>query len=557
MKAAAPLASRRRPLLLLTLVCVACLVPFLRKPFDGDDPLFFWAAQQIQAHPLDFYGFRVYWDLSEQPMWEVTKNPPLASYYLALAASLVGWSEAALHLAFLLPTIASAWGIYRIAERCCSRPLLAALTAVLTPAFLVSATSVMCDVLMLAFWVWAIVYWDLGLEQNSLRLGALAGFLMGLCALSKYFGLSLIPLLLVAGCLYRRPGRWLAALIVPIVMVLAYQWWSHALYGTDLVREAAAYASAAQAKSPISAFGRVAVTLAFAGGCVGGIYWFAPLLGSRLLLMVGAVLVPVVAWLVYLSGQIGPFHVVHGGEARWEVILPFAVYTVGGAGLVLLAATDLISHRDRWSVVLFLWTVGTLVFTAFVNWTINGRSILPLVPAAGILIVRRLEQGGWLDRPPWQFGWPLVPAGILALMVAIGDYREAERNWTRAAAVYERIGQPTRADSQSARVWFTGNLGYLYYMKERGAQVLNFQHLHLEPGDFLVLPEDMPSPPRAIAGPFGEVEVPGSWGPTTASGALGAGFYTNRWGPLPFAFGATPPVHYRILRVVPRSKGPR
>jgi hypothetical protein len=40
------------------------------------------------------------------PMWDITKNPPLACHYLAAAAAVVGWSEAALHAAFLLPAVA-------------------------------------------------------------------------------------------------------------------------------------------------------------------------------------------------------------------------------------------------------------------------------------------------------------------------------------------------------------------------------------------------------------------------------------------------------------------
>ncbi len=36
----------------LALVTVAALVPFIGKPFNMDDPLFIWAAHQIQAHPM-------------------------------------------------------------------------------------------------------------------------------------------------------------------------------------------------------------------------------------------------------------------------------------------------------------------------------------------------------------------------------------------------------------------------------------------------------------------------------------------------------------------------
>src|SRR5437879_5859100 len=117
----------RRPVadqLLLAGLTLAMLLPFLRKAVHIDDPLFLWAAWQIQAHPADFYGFTVNWYVVEEPMHAVTKNPPLASYYLAAGAALFGRSEASLHAAMLLPAIGVVIGAYRLARRLCSQPLI-------------------------------------------------------------------------------------------------------------------------------------------------------------------------------------------------------------------------------------------------------------------------------------------------------------------------------------------------------------------------------------------------------------------------------------------------
>src|ERR1700730_11506065 len=96
------LASRRRslaPALVLSLACVACLAPFAGKAFHIDDPLFVWTAQHIREQPRDFYGFSVNCYFWSMPMSEVTKTPPLACYFLALAGALFGWSEVSLHIA--------------------------------------------------------------------------------------------------------------------------------------------------------------------------------------------------------------------------------------------------------------------------------------------------------------------------------------------------------------------------------------------------------------------------------------------------------------------------
>lgn len=90
-----------RDCLILVAVTLACLLPFVGKAFNIDDPMYLWAAEHILAHPLDFYGFAGNWDGVLRPAPEIIKNPPVASYYIALAASVGGFGERALHLAFL------------------------------------------------------------------------------------------------------------------------------------------------------------------------------------------------------------------------------------------------------------------------------------------------------------------------------------------------------------------------------------------------------------------------------------------------------------------------
>lgn len=61
------------------------LVPYVNKAFHIDDPLFIWPAKHIRTEPLDFYNFNVNWNGTMMPMWTRSQNPPLTSYYLALA----------------------------------------------------------------------------------------------------------------------------------------------------------------------------------------------------------------------------------------------------------------------------------------------------------------------------------------------------------------------------------------------------------------------------------------------------------------------------------------
>src|SRR5947209_19117400 len=97
------------PVFWVSAACVACLIPFTNKAFHIDDTLFIYAARQIQEDPINFYGFLVNWYGAERGMWWTMQNPPLASYYIAVASSLFGESEPALHLAFLLLAVGGIW----------------------------------------------------------------------------------------------------------------------------------------------------------------------------------------------------------------------------------------------------------------------------------------------------------------------------------------------------------------------------------------------------------------------------------------------------------------
>jgi 4-amino-4-deoxy-L-arabinose transferase-like glycosyltransferase len=80
----------------------------------------------------------------------VMQNPPGNAYFIAAARSLFGWQERALHAVYLVPALAAALGTYRLARRLCrtggaecatGSAVVGALCAVLTPAFIVSATT--------------------------------------------------------------------------------------------------------------------------------------------------------------------------------------------------------------------------------------------------------------------------------------------------------------------------------------------------------------------------------------------------------------------------------
>lgn len=142
----------------------AILLPFSDKAFHMDDPMYIWAAKHIVSDPVNFYGFNVNWFGIETPMPYAMKNPPLVSYYIAFAASIFGFGEKAIHTAMIIPAIAAGVGTFILAKRLCAMPFTAALICIVTPVFVISSSTVMCDTLMLALWIWAVILWIEGLE---------------------------------------------------------------------------------------------------------------------------------------------------------------------------------------------------------------------------------------------------------------------------------------------------------------------------------------------------------------------------------------------------------
>jgi 4-amino-4-deoxy-L-arabinose transferase-like glycosyltransferase len=533
----------RHPSWFLAFATLIVLLPFASKPFNIDDPLFVWVARHIQSHPMDPYGFNVNWYGYDWPLWDITKNPPLACYYLAAAGGLFGWSEMALHGAFLLPASAVVLGTYRLAARLCQRPLLAAFLTLFAPVFLVSSTTLMCDIPMLAFWVWALVFWMEGTERKRPGYFAAAAVLMSLAALTKYFGACLLPLVAVWSVGRKRPFReWLGWLALPVIALVAYQLATHALYGHGLLADAGKYATAIHGSSELQS---LLTALTFTGGCLATVTFFAPFLWARREVIIGAVASAAGAGVLFLA-------VKNSTNPGAGEILQILLWAAGGVSVLALAIVDFNRRRDADSLLLACWVLGTFIFTAFFNWIINGRSLLPMTIPAAILVARRLEQlaSAGVKFSPMALFVPALAGGALAIGVTVADYFLALAPQAVAAAVHSAYGDGKH------RLWFQGHWGFQYYMEKDGATALDLQHIQLTQGDYIAMPSGN-SNVYPLKEPVTELETfsaPPFGCLTTMDKQTGAGFYASLWGPLPFAFGSVTPQSVTVFAYDPTGE---
>ncbi|MBI4115484.1 MAG: glycosyltransferase family 39 protein [Candidatus Omnitrophica bacterium] len=538
----------KNPALIPVAVTLACLLPFINKAFHIDDTLFIWAAKHIQANPLDFYGFTVNWYGFKHPMAEVMKNPPLASYYLALFGGLFEWKEVVLHIAYLIPAVFFALGTFYLAKDLCSNPLLASLASILTPVFLVSSTNVMCDTMMATFWIWAVVFWRQGIKEDKWTKLLLGGLLIAVSTLTKYFGMALLPLLILYTFLEKRKlGTWILFLIIPTIILAGYQWATHMLYGRGLLLDAASYATETKWKHGGQLFSHGLTGLSFTGGCVSTALFYFPFLWRRRAAVGMFILSTFLLTLwAFLFGSADSFSLRSVDQSlRWSFLLQFDVMILGGLSILGFAVIDFLHSKDADSLLLVLWVLGTFIFATFINWTVNGRSVLPMVPAAGILLTRRLER----TNPQWKgmkaFLLLIAPA-LLALLVTHADY-----SWANAARSASKAIRKIIQTRQNGTVWFQGHWGFQYYMESLGTKPLEANASEGSIGDLIVMPGNNSNPlilqKELLKGiDILQFELDGIG---TMTPELGAGFYSDLWGPLPFAIGPVDPDKYFIFYV--------
>jgi 4-amino-4-deoxy-L-arabinose transferase-like glycosyltransferase len=560
--------SDTRRIFIAAIAVLAVLVPFLNKAFHIDDPLFLWMGQRITTHPGDPYGFAINWYITSQPMFSIMQNPPLSSFYMALIANFLGWSEPAMHGAFLVPAVAAVLGTFFLARRLSGSPLLAALLLLFTPVFLVSATGVMCDVWLLAFWVWSIECWKRALERTSAWFLFLASVLVAAAALTKYFGVALVPLLAVYTLAReRRVTHRILYLLIPILVIASYEAITKAKYGQGLFSSAMLVSWNENAKPDQHFVHRLLIGLSFTGGCLLSLLFYAPLLKlssrepesltaesgwkpSFRILIIGFALLVIFVPLFHFGADLPLSSTIEG-----------ALFVTIGIGILVLTLADVLQYKTADSLLLFLWMFGTFIFAAMMNWTISARTFLPMAPAVIILLIRRLRVSALVaaavtgasfekDSTPKLFEvaswWPLLPAALVSLLIAIGDYTLANTARTAASRFQQRFR------NESGTVWFEGHWGFQYYMQHWRAKPLDLEQHGLVPGDVLIVPVNNTNVSRQPAAPTiasFEETIYAQFFAITMSREVGAGFYSSKWGPLPWEVAAVPPERYLTFRI--------
>jgi hypothetical protein len=425
------------------------------------------------------------------------------------------------------------------------------IATLLTPALLVSACSTMCDPMMLALWLWATIWWIEAMDSGRALWFIASALLITAAELTKYFGGSLI-LLLFAYSLARqkRIGHWGWYLLIPVSALAGYELLTLRLYGHGLLRTAAAFSDVRRLGYHSSKGAKALIGLSYVGGSTLLGLLFAPIIWSWK--QTGAVL---------LASGCAAFCIMHGWvrlglgldghwarmtrAVHWGIIgAHLWLFIAGGIFVIALAIADYVKERSPDSLLLLLWVTGTFWFTAFVNWTMNARSVLPMVPAVAILTIRRLDR---LDVAPsrrlkFSVACALLMSGVVSLWLARADSELANSGRTAALLI--------RQKTSGGDLWFVGHSGFQYYMQLLGARPYDWDHPQTRKGDYVAIPQLWPRDGALqFHGTTQDVLIPVTARASTNSPMRSAGFYHSYWFVMPYIFDRVPPEKYVVIHL--------
>ena len=168
-----------------------------------------------------------------------------------------------------------------------------------------------------------------------------------------------------------------------------------------------------------------------------------------------------------------------------------------------------------------------------------------MVIPAGILITRKLEQQIKTRRSQKSYAFiiPLVLSALLSISITWADSILANNARSTATMICKKYS------NKNQTIWFLGHWGYQYYMEQYGARPIDDRHRQFKRGDIITVPTrntNVSRIPRKYVINEDSIQVPSSKYVATTDLDLGAGFYADVFGPLPFAFGFVKPDKFLI-----------
>ena len=507
------------------------LVPFLGKAFTIDDTLFLEQARHVLVDALHPTAFDGVWSRSPERMSQVMASGP-AMAYLLVPTVVSGGREWVAHLTQLALLVLALGAAASLALRLGydeAGARAAALLLAATPAVLGMAGTAMPDVAAMAFGLLGVeraVGW---LRERRWHQAAAAVSCLSVAALSRSHLLLLVavPPLLAIGAWWTR-AAWTRDRIVALAPLLAVPAIVAAVLAATRDPEASRFVLASAAKRSFVLEAAPSNVLAYFAHWSLAIPFALPavaLAPRRILLRPAGILTALAAW-VYLRPH-----------PETHPVLVAAAAGLAGAALWDVASRG-VRERDGLALALVAWMLTPLVIVPYLH--LPSKYLLAAAPAAALVIAR-----GLIETSRARAYAVLTAAVASGALLGFGILRaDATFAGLGRAAVTEFIG----SRAAGVQVWFDGHWGFQWYAERAGALPLSSEPPYPASGDLVVVARStqlgmLDSIPTRR--PLETIIAEGSGG-RIMSRSDGAGFYSNGFGYLPWAWGSEPVDRYEL-----------
>jgi hypothetical protein len=510
------------------LLAWAVLLPFVAKPFTMDDTFFLLSARHAASDPLHPSAFVITWDRMPERASSVAPTGPLTAWLL-LPSIASPQPEVVAHLTMLLLLSLSILATVSLALRLGLAPSWAAGAGVIlamTPTALAMAGTAMPDVPAMALGAAGIERLLAWRDERRVHDGVLAALLLGLAPLARTHLMAVLGVaaMFMVDDLFSlaswRKGpwwRWIPLACAPAITVAAlFATADPAPDAGDILGTAARLSTLAHLAS-----NTVALPVHWVLAMGFSLPW-AVLHGRSMLARPWAFLLGTgVAGLLLRQA--------HPGDA------PYFVAPIAGLGFASLwdVISGAVRERDGRRLTLGTWMLVPVPAVAY--WHMPPKYLLASAPAAALLLAMAMAERSRLGRP--VLAATAVLGAILGVAILRADSALADVGRTAARTLIA----PSVAAGH--RVWYVGHWGFQWYAEEAGARCWSAAPPYPVEGDLIAYADNLAAPlaRRELESlvHLSRVEDRRPGGRVMSKGA-GAGFYSNGWGYLPWAWGTDP-----------------
>lgn len=459
-----PLKNHR--FLLLVLIWILLTAINLGKAYHIDDTFHLEAAEWIKDNPTRPMSGTINWKDIPTPIYS-HNQPPLFFYLLAKVISVAGTNEIPQHLFLSIFTFLALLFFDKLIEalRLKKRTLLLLLFG-FSPALVINQ-NLMTDVPLLALVLGSALFLLKAGGEKKTTAYVISALLIGTGLLIKY---SVLPLLivLILVIIIRRDYKYLAALLIPLGMLLLWSVWNYAEYGSVHFLD--------RPKSGLHinrmwSFMAATGSMAFFSASLFYGTWAKPFVRRGIFIVFSLFVILIIAFALGFIPEPdinNIFNVlfVLNGLLVFFLLIRLFVKQAGTEGLQPYMKTN--------SFIIFLFAVSTATFMVLFAPFMATRHILLILPFVLLFTSGLFEN---CDKSINRLS--LIVTLFLGVALGISDYKYA--------GYYKKMASRFSV-SRNTTVWTAGHWGWQWYTSRHGLKQYETGSPDVKNGDLFIYP---------------------------------------------------------------------